>query len=173
MALGVKNPPASAGDARDSGLIPASGRSAGGGNSNPPQYSCLENSMDRGAWRATVHGVTKSWTRLSNWTTATTVLGWGSPKRPHFYLTTSLQKLCLQTDILRSWGLGLLYRNLRGTQLSPYHKHKPSSHLKRSPSQPFSFPSWLLCFCFSFLIIICSIQDQNRVPYSAAGWKLP
>ena len=52
----VKNPPASAGDARDTGLIPESGRSPGEGNGNPLQYSCLENPMDRGAWQATVHG---------------------------------------------------------------------------------------------------------------------
>ena len=58
MALVVKNLPANAGDIRDSGLIP------GGGNSNPLQYSCLENPMDRGAWWAAVHRVTKSWTRL-------------------------------------------------------------------------------------------------------------
>ena len=53
----VKNPPANAGDA---GSIPGSGRSPGGGNGNPLQYSCMENSMDRGAWRATVHGIAKS-----------------------------------------------------------------------------------------------------------------
>ena len=52
----VKNPPANAGD---SGLISWSGRSPGEGNGNPLQYSCLENPMDRGAWQATVHGVTK------------------------------------------------------------------------------------------------------------------
>ena len=52
----VKNLPASAGDA---GLISGSGRSAGEGNDNPLQYSCLGNPMDRGAWWATVHGVTK------------------------------------------------------------------------------------------------------------------
>ena len=51
----VKNPPANAGDARDSGLIPGLGRSLQIGNGNPLQYSCLGNSMDRGAWRATVH----------------------------------------------------------------------------------------------------------------------
>ena len=56
----VKNPPASVGDARDVGLIPGLGRSPGGENDNLLQYSCLENSMDRGAWRATVHWVTKS-----------------------------------------------------------------------------------------------------------------
>ena len=49
----------------DLGSILGSGRSPGEGNGNPLQYSCLENSMDRGAWWATVHGVTKSWTQLS------------------------------------------------------------------------------------------------------------
>ena len=49
----VKNPPASAEDARDVGSIPGLGRSSGGGNGNPLQYSCLEHSMDRGAWWAT------------------------------------------------------------------------------------------------------------------------
>ena len=52
---------ANAGGTRDVGLIPGSGRSPGEGNGNPLQYSCLENSMDRGAWWATVHGVAKSW----------------------------------------------------------------------------------------------------------------
>ena len=61
----VKNPPPKAGDKRDTGSIPGSGRSPGGGNSNPLQYSCLENPMDRGAWRATVHGNMKSQTGLS------------------------------------------------------------------------------------------------------------
>ena len=64
MALVVKNPPASAGDAKDSGSIPGSGRSLGGGNGNPGQYSCLENPMDRGAWRATVHSAAKRQTQL-------------------------------------------------------------------------------------------------------------
>ena len=50
------------------GLIPGWRRSPGEGNGNPFQYSCLENSMDRGAWQATVRGVTKSWSRLSDYT---------------------------------------------------------------------------------------------------------
>ena len=53
-------------NAGDLGLIPGLGRSPGGGNDNLLQYSCLENPMVRGAWQATVHGVTKSQTRLSN-----------------------------------------------------------------------------------------------------------
>jgi len=60
MALVVKNPPASAGDLRDMGSVPGLGRSPGGGNSNPLQYSCLENPMDRGSWWTTVHKVAKS-----------------------------------------------------------------------------------------------------------------
>ena len=55
----VKNSLASAGDIRDVGSIPGSGRSPGGGRDNPLQCPCLENPMDRGAWRPTVHGVTK------------------------------------------------------------------------------------------------------------------
>ena len=62
VALVVKNLPANAGDIRDMGLIPGSGRSPGRGNGNPLQCSCLENPMDTGAWWATVHKVAKSWT---------------------------------------------------------------------------------------------------------------
>ena len=64
MALVEKNPPANARDITDMGFIPGSGRSPGEGNGNPLQYSCLKNPMDRGAWQAIVHGVSKSWTRL-------------------------------------------------------------------------------------------------------------
>ena len=72
----VNNPPANAGDARntrDIGLTPGLGRSPGEGHGNPLQYSCLENSMDRGAWQAIVHRVTKSWTWLK-WLST-----WGFP----------------------------------------------------------------------------------------------
>ena len=62
---------ASTRNAGDPGSIPGSGRSPGEGNGNPLQYSCLENSMDGGAWWATVHGVTKSRTRLSDFTLLT------------------------------------------------------------------------------------------------------
>ena len=66
VVLVVKNLPASAGDARDTGSIPESGRPPGVGNGNQLQCCCLGNSMDRGAWWATVQGVAKSQTRLSN-----------------------------------------------------------------------------------------------------------
>ena len=86
--LVVKNPPANAGDTRDSDLIAGWGRSPGGGNGNPLQYSCLENPMDRGAWWAKVHGITKSWTRLKwlsihmgwLWKFQNVFIGYATPK---------------------------------------------------------------------------------------------
>ena len=62
----VQSLPTNAGDTGDAGLVAGSGGAPGEGNGNPLQYSCLGNHMDRGSWRATVHGVTKSWTLLSN-----------------------------------------------------------------------------------------------------------
>ena len=56
----VKNPSANAGDVRDAGSVPGLGKSPGGGHGNSLQYACLENPMDRGAWRATVHRVAES-----------------------------------------------------------------------------------------------------------------
>ena len=64
----AKNPPALIGDTGDTGLSPGSGRSPGGKNANPFQYSCRDNSMERGAWWATAYQVAKSQTWLSNWT---------------------------------------------------------------------------------------------------------
>ena len=69
----VKNWPTTAGDTRDAGSIPGWGRSPGGGHGNPPLCSCLENPMDRGAWQAMVHGVTRSQTRLKRLCTHTSV----------------------------------------------------------------------------------------------------
>ena len=58
----IKNPPANAGDVKDTGSVPGSGRFPGGGHGNPLQYFCLETPMDRGAWWATVHRVAQSQT---------------------------------------------------------------------------------------------------------------
>ena len=68
IALEVKNLPANARDVRNMGSIPGSGRSPGGEHGNPLQYSCLENPMNREAWWATDHGISKSWTGLSDLT---------------------------------------------------------------------------------------------------------
>ena len=67
--LVVKNPPANTGGTRDTGSIPGLWSSPGEGSGNPLQYSCLVNPMDRGAWRAIVHGVTKSWMWLKRLST--------------------------------------------------------------------------------------------------------
>ena len=95
----VKNPPASLRDAGYAGSIPGSVRSPGGGNDNPLQYSCLDNSMDRELWLANIHGAAKSRTQLSNWadshncwspwtsletkTNPTDVSRWGNKKSLH------------------------------------------------------------------------------------------
>ena len=63
---GVSDGKESTCNAGDLGLIPELERSPGEGNGNPLQYSCLENPMDRGAWQATVHAITKSWTQMSD-----------------------------------------------------------------------------------------------------------
>ena len=62
----VKNPSVNARDTKYMGWISGSGRPPGGGNGNPLQYFCMGNIMDRGAWRAIIHRVAKSWTQLSN-----------------------------------------------------------------------------------------------------------
>ena len=66
----VKNPPVNAGEAREADSVSGLGRSPGGGRGNPLQYSCLENSKDRGAWQATVHRVAKLQTPLKQLSTA-------------------------------------------------------------------------------------------------------
>ena len=73
----VKNPPANAGDVRDMGLIPGSGRNPGKGHGNPLQYSCLENPMDRGAWQATVHRVAQCGTWLKQLSTQHVLISQG------------------------------------------------------------------------------------------------
>ena len=78
----VKNPPANAGDARNTGSIPGSGRPPGGGHGNPLQYSCLENPMDREAWEAVVLGTAKSQTQLSHYWGS----GWAAPKHAKWHI---------------------------------------------------------------------------------------
>ena len=115
VALVVKNPPANAGDIRDEGSIPGLGRFPGGGNGNPPQYSCLENLMDRRAWRATVHGVTESWTRLKQLSTHTYVW-WVSVPRASGCVSVQHRSLWekerSQGIINQQLGINLLYEGI-------------------------------------------------------------
>ena len=99
----VKNP--SACNAGDQGSIPGSGRFYGEGNGNPLQYSCLETSGNRGAWWATVHGISKSWTQLSNTHTYThTQL----IQSDHFFIDFS-QILSMSNKISAISNLSLLF----------------------------------------------------------------
>ena len=75
MVLVVKNPPTNAGDTEDVDSIPGSGRSVGEGHGDSLQYSCLENPLDRGAWLATVHSVTLSWTQQKQLSTSSECSG--------------------------------------------------------------------------------------------------
>ena len=88
VALVVKNPPASAGDVRDSGSISGSGRSPGGGHGNPLQYSCLENPMDRGVRQATVHRAAQSATTEATQYTQTITMLW------FFFFSTLFLMFC-------------------------------------------------------------------------------
>ena len=109
MALAVNNPPANAGDIKDVGSIPGSGRFPGGGHGNPLQYSCLVNPMDRGAWWATVHRVAKSWTWLKRLTMHAyfyvfiNMWIWRITNTMMYSINTRLQKLQLIMVLLVSW----------------------------------------------------------------------
>ena len=152
VALVVKNLPANAGDIRDMGSIPGSGRSPGGGHGNPLQYSCRQNHMDRGAWWATVHSVTKSQTWLKWLSKYIRIIGlprWlngkesacnagdvgsvlGLRRSPREGNDNPVQYSCLgdPTD-RRAWWLMYFY-----TRIQPYNHHLDQyiehyQHLKR------------------------------------------
>ena len=91
-ALVVKNPSANAGDIRNMDSIPGSGRSPGGEDGSPLQYSCLENPMDRGAWQDTIHRVAKSQTRLK-------------PLSTHVHAVNMLDVNTLRTGQVQGEGL--------------------------------------------------------------------
>ena len=95
VALAVRNLPANAGDTRDAGSIPGLGRSPGRGNGNPFQYSCWENSTNRGTWRATVHGIAKSQTRLKTRTHRHRLMAVPS----YFNVSKGRKHLTVNTDV--------------------------------------------------------------------------
>ena len=125
VALVVKKLPANTGNIRDLDSIHRSGRLPGRGHDNPPQYSCLQNPMDRGAWWATVHKVAKSWTRLKRLST-----------------TVSVQFSCLVvSDSLRPHGLQHTRRPCPSPApgVASIHVHRVSDAIQ--PSHPLSSPS--------------------------------
>ena len=133
-----KEPTCQYGDVRDMGSTPGSGRSPGGGHSNPLQCSCLENPMDRRAWWATVHGVPKRQMRLKGCSTHACILmntfvslNYVVACRCHFtkYLFTYLaaQECCGDTQDLKLWHVGS--RSLTGDRTgAPLHWELSLSH---------------------------------------------
>ena len=102
VVLVVQKLPANSGSVRDMGLIPGSGRSPGRGHGNPLQYSCPENPMDRGAWQATVHRVTKSHTRLKRLSMHTIIkLGTIQINVTAIFTVLSLSKISRLLDTIR------------------------------------------------------------------------
>ena len=103
----VKESVCNAGDTEDVGSIPGSGRSPGGRNGNPLQYSFLGNLMDRGAWQAAVHGVTKGQTRLSNWALihSHSTLLFGKKK---------VKCICLSNELIETLNFSLVWKTTLG-----------------------------------------------------------
>ena len=123
VALVVKNLAASAGDVGDSGLIPGSGTSPGGGQGNPLQYSCLENPMDRRVWSTMVHRVAKSWTglkRLSKHTHIMTCVHHCNIIRSSLAAVTRLKQLSMQACMQKFSVLCLV--------ISPFPTITPGNH---------------------------------------------
>ena len=135
MAPVVKNLPARAGDVRDMGSVPGSGRSPGRGHGNPPQYSSLENPMGRGAFLATVHGVTKSQTQLKWFSTHIHI---------EYTLCHTVGLCCL--SILYMWKLISATPNS-----TPSFLHSPA----RWQSPACCLCPWL-CSCFTHRLI-CAV----------------
>ena len=134
MALVIKNLPASAGEVRDTGSIPGLGRSPGGEHGNPLQYSCLESPMDRGAWWATVHGVTKSRTRLEQLSNHSTSLPKKDLRNIQLYLGFPIiwikPSLCQHSCLLFCSTL-FFFSYLLGSLATPV---KWSDEIQSSPS---------------------------------------
>ena len=167
VVLMVKNLPANAEDERDTGLIPGWGRSPGGRNGTPLQYSCLESPTDRGAWQATVHGVTKSRTWLSNyaWT-----LAWfsGFPlllTRCKYWPDVLLmlcepQFPCLHSGEDMACLSGLLWYLSKITYVCVTHRR---SSIHSLPPHPFTgvHTNVFLCTCESAVIRIFKITQHE------------
>ena len=157
----VKNLPATAGDTGDMGSIPGLGRSPGRGNGHPLQDSCLENPMDRGAGRATVHGATKGWTRLAEHARSLSLL---TPSPAHFPLAhpvsphdLSPPSFCLSKVFLST--------NICPGLVSPsWTAWTPVNLLLRAAGAlPCLWPAFHLCrWCQQFIVMVKSRDSRGR-----------
>ena len=155
-----------AGDIGDVSLIPGSGRSPGRGNGNPLQYSCLENPMDRGAWQATVHGVTKGWTWLSDWRTAR--VRKRESKRSHWEFGAIVRSWVIQSKLgVTPWsGRGVTWSDLClevSLQLLfwewiglLFHRAAPRTNVYEDFMEPLTAKACLTHVCL--LLYFCTFQ---------------
>ena len=161
----IKNPPANAGELRDASSIPGSGRSPGGGNGNPFQYSNLENSMGRGVWQATIHGVRKSQTGLSDWA--------GMLLKSN--LISSVAKLCPTLCDPRDCSTPSFPVHHQLPELAQTHVYWVSDAIQ--PSHPLSFPFPLTFnlsqLSVSFPVSQFFISGGQRIGVSASASVLP
>ena len=155
----MKNPPAKAGDSGDVGSIPGSGRSPGIGDGNPPQHSCLENSMDRGDWQATVKGVAKE----SDTTEQLSA-------RTHTHTHTHTHTRCFQTQ---TFVFCILPSTLCIVWSPSMREAKPRSDesAKRNPCSTqilstFTFLSWMIPPKEIFTTHLCLVTSAAVLPYS-------
>ena len=135
----VKSPPANSGDP---GLIPGPGRSSGEGKGNTLQYCYLENPMDRGAWQATVHGVTKSWTLLSDWKMTSPVF-------------TTFSRCSLHVV----WTLHI-------------SAHAALHLIWEVPFRPFFLFKYLFVWLYQVLLAACRIFSGNMQTLNCGIWDL-
>ena len=164
--LAVKNLPPSTGDAGDVGLIPGSGRSPGVGNGNSLQYSCQENPMDRGAWRATVYGVTKSWTWLKGLSMHASQLPVKSlASQPYlFHLLGSLSRRGILA-CLREWSNIERTFPYQATNLAPWIS------LRIQATSCSSNPSCICCLGCGYTVLFLPWSSQAHptwVTYASA-----
>ena len=175
VGLVVKNPPA--GTAGDLGLIPVLGRYPGGGQGNPLQYSCLENLMDRGAWWATVHGVTKSWIQ---WKQACTlhhpinIISSPSPSLSHHHHHAIV--FILPAHHVKVLRVNLKFPGIRNSvfrlqqQLLPdFLACQPALHILSSKTM------WASSLKYIFLYISTDIDPEKAMAtYSSIlAWEIP
>ena len=163
VALVVKNLPAGAGDAEETGYIPGSGRFPGIVNGNSLQYSCLENSMDRGLWWAASHGVTKSQTRLNDWAYTYTQL-WNT--FPPYTCFTRVTVISLDNF---SWDITLFGKSSLTPQVSVFLLFPQLCILPLAPVLTTLFCNYIfICQCMH----VCMLSHFSPIPLFATPWTV-
>ena len=157
----VKKPPANASKGRNVGLIPGSGQSHGEGHSNPLQYSRMENPMDRGTWRATVHGITKGWPRLKQLSTHV------HKKLKTLYRYSSLIIHSTDTQIGNVRSIAFIQQKVSDCHIPGTVLHAGDTVVKRTEEVPVLFNKWFkheCCCCQVASVVSDSVRPHKREP---------